>query len=350
MSSPDDDRVSTVARQLNEAFFEASPAEHFRARAGMLADLGDQLALEQQEATGSGAFTADLLARLPGYQAGAQAGLGGRDEEKAALTVEAFMLAHHAGESLLRHFLAQYDSDTTRPPWLLMSARNRDFRARVSRLSDLPPEKLEPVVAWAFGGDRQQLEQGAGKAAVDAYLSHAASWLRHCASWHVQTSNGYNAAKHGLSSLPSHVRVSFFAEPGNADDEPPTTGPTEVPMLAGAVLTTLEHEGTGNAQRWYEVTRAVDPAGLVAVVLVLAELLDDVWQVGRARHLGVPAELALVSGPNLQTIMAGHHLEWSTFKRPIAALPLPPEEAQATLAKLLGEPLDGSNKGPNASV
>ena len=93
MSSPDDDRVVIVARQLNEAFFETSPADHFRARAGMLADLGDQLAAEQ-ETTGSGTFTADLLARMPGWEADAQAGPGGRRQDAAALTVEAFMLAH----------------------------------------------------------------------------------------------------------------------------------------------------------------------------------------------------------------------------------------------------------------
>ncbi len=315
----------------------------------MLADLGDKLAAAQETA-GSGAFTADLLARLPGWRTGAQAGLGDRDQEKAALTVEAFMLAHHAGESLLRHFLAQVDSDTTHPPWLLMSARTRDFRQRVLRLVDLPQDKIEPIVAWAFGGSREQLEERVGADAVDAYLSHAAHWLRHCARWHLENSNGYNAAKHGLSSLPSHARVSFLAEPERPGDEPPVQAATEVPMLAGAVLTTLEHEGTGNALRWYQVTRAVDPAGLVAVVLVLAELLDAVWQVGRARHLGVPAELALVSGPDLQTVMAGHHLEWGTLKMPVAVLPLPPDEAQATLARLLGEPSDASDKASDAGV
>lgn len=166
----------------------------------------------------------------------------------------------------------------------------------------------------------------------------------------MQTSNGYNAAKHGLSSLPSHVRLSFLADPEPAGDKPAATGATEVPMLAGAVLITLEHEGRANAQRWYQVTRAVDPAGLVAVVLVLAELLDAVWQLGRARHLGVPAKFALVSNPDFRTVMAGHHLEWGTFKRPIAALPLPPEEAQATLARLLAEPADGSGKNPHAGL
>ncbi len=114
MTSSDADRVLVVARRLNEAFFETSPADHFRARASMLADLGDKLAAAQKTA-GSGAFTADLLARLPGWRTGAQAGLGDRDQEKAALTVEAFMLAHHAGESLLRHFLAQVEATRLTP-------------------------------------------------------------------------------------------------------------------------------------------------------------------------------------------------------------------------------------------
>ncbi len=60
--------------------------------------------------------------------------------------------------------------------------------------------------------------------------------------------------------------------------------------------------------------------------------------------------MALVSGPDLQTVMAGHHLEWGTLKMPVAVLPLPPDEAQATLARLLGEPSDASDKASDAGV
>ncbi len=48
--------------------------------------------------------------------------------------------------------------------------------------------------------------------------------------------------------------------------------------------------------------------------------------------------------------MAGHHLEWGTLKMPVAVLPLPPDEAQATLARLLGEPSDASDKASDAGV
>ena len=72
----------------------------------MLAGPDDQLAAEQ-ETTEVGPFTIDVLARLPEWGTDDPAELGGREEETAALTVEAFMLAHHAGESLLRHFFAQ---------------------------------------------------------------------------------------------------------------------------------------------------------------------------------------------------------------------------------------------------
>jgi hypothetical protein len=193
MTSEQAGAADEVARRLNEAFFSVSPGDHFRARAAMLLELGDRAA-GAGTPTEPGPFTHDVRSRLPGWSSEPHTD---RVREQTALTVEAFMLAHHAGESLLRQFLAQISAGPKAPPWLVMSARSEKFRQRLLVLRDMPSEDLARLAAWAFLGDREQLEALAGKDAVDAHVAHAAGWLVHCASWHVETSNGYNAAKHG---------------------------------------------------------------------------------------------------------------------------------------------------------
>ncbi len=329
------DHRQKVAERLNKAFFAASPAGHFRARARLAMQLGDELSASAPPPAGR-EFTAEVLARLPGWVEETDQPVDGAETE-AALTVESFMLAHHAGESLLRHLLAQVDSRGGVPPWRAMAAqqdRSFGFRKRVEQLRDMPEDDLRRLVAWVFLGEREPAVAQSGEDAVAAAESCIGAWVRHFARFHLDTSNGYNASKHGLSSLPSQARISFFPHPGDASGEDAGEQPGEIPLLAGPTLDTLEYEGRIVDRRWYRVTRTVDPAGLLATVLAAADLLDSLWQVGRARHLGVLAEVTLFVSPTVKDVIAEHSERWGALKIPLAVLPLDDADAQLVLDQI----------------
>jgi len=108
--------VVEAARLVSEAFLGAHPGRYFRTRAIRWAQTADQPTDPDEPtwpATEAGDQVKDRLGEHD-YVEGRQA------DVQAASTLDAFMLAHHAGESLMRHFLALL-SATTNPipvPWL----------------------------------------------------------------------------------------------------------------------------------------------------------------------------------------------------------------------------------------
>lgn len=322
-----EDRAERVVRRLNEAFLATSPGDYFRARAQAVVQLGDAFESASQPA-GCGSFTAEVLARLPGWSVAPVDDPADEERRRAVLTVESFMLAHHAGESLLRHFFAQLSAGPLRPPWLVLSAQRADFRDRVREMLDRADDELLREVTHVFVGDRAAAVAAVGDNAVAAHLGHATAWLRHCARWHLDNSNGYNAAKHGLGTLPGSQTVAFVPEPERGQPV------QEHVLLAGATLDTLESEGKGTQRRWYRVLRTVDPAGLVATVLVAADLLDTLWAVSRARHLGDGAAVGLHDRPSPRDVLSGHAAEWGVLKIPLTALPLKDAQAHEVMRRM----------------
>jgi hypothetical protein len=104
---PSEAHQAEVLRQLGDAFYEADPGSHFRARALWLAEQADASALVHRPETPPNRLTADLWARLPGWQSSTPP--VDPNDHSGVLTVEAFSLSHHAGESLLRHVFAHWD-------------------------------------------------------------------------------------------------------------------------------------------------------------------------------------------------------------------------------------------------
>ncbi len=241
------------------------------------------------------------------------------------------MLAHHAAEALLRHFFAHLDANPLAPVWLVMSVRDRAFRRRVREVRDSMTGELVERVRWAFLGDADRAAQDAGQEAVNARVVHVAHWLRQAADLHLHAGNGYNAAKHGLSALPAYRHVSFV------ESEPGTGAPIGRPvdLFAGAALLSLESEGSGEERRWFQVARLVDSPGLVAMTLVFTDLLDAVWQVGRARQIQQVAAVSLVATPSFGDLIAGHTKEWGQLKTPLVQpSPLSDPAADAVLRHL----------------
>jgi hypothetical protein len=313
--------VRALAERLNRDVYERSPAEHFRARADMVTAFADGTAAAAQPGT----FTQAVISRLPDWSAAADDG-SGIEAAQLAVTVEAFMLAHHAAESLLQQLFAHLDARPQSPTWLVLSLWDSKFKGRVANLRDkVDDEELRRIAGWALLGDAEQLSAQAAAADIEARLSHVARWLREAAEFHLHTGGGYNAAKHGLSAVPAFRHVSFV----RSDEGRPVAPPIE--LFAGAALLSLETNGKARERTWQQVARLVDGPGLVAMTLVLADLMDSLWQVGRARALGVPAEVSLIAGPSPSDLRAGHSGEWGEIRLPLMTPPKMSDEASGAL-------------------
>ena len=278
--------VRALAERLNREFYERSPAEHFRARADMITAFADGTST----AAPPGTFTEAVLGRLPNWSVADDE--SNVEQAQLAVTVEAFMLAHHAAESLLQQLFAHLDARPQSPTWLVLSLWDSKFKARVTRLrDDIDDNQMLRLAGWAFLGDVEQLSAQAEKEDIEARLRHVTRWLKEAADFHLHTGGGYNAAKHGLSALPAFRHVSFV----KSEDGQPVGAPLQ--LFAGAALLSLETQGKGRDRKWQQVARLVDAPGLVAMTLVLVELMESLWQVGRARALGIPAKVALHRRP-----------------------------------------------------
>jgi hypothetical protein len=309
------DHDDRVIRRLNQEFYSASPADHFRLRAAVLMQFGDG---SVPSGTETGNFTSDVLQRLPGWSLLREP--ADPTQQMAALTLESFMLAHHAGESLLRHYLALLDARNGGSPWLALSQLQggSEFKTRLQAITQTPgQDHLRDGVGFCFLGDRSMIASQLGEDAVSTTESWIAAWLRHFADFYLDTYNGYNSAKHGLSSLPGHKLVSLSV-PGDNDSD-------SVPLLRGASLETLEYtikgKGAERRQHWYRMLRTVDPASLLAFVLIAAELLDTLWNVGRAHHLGGKCPIKMFDGPTPADVTTGHATQWGDLKVSIGTLP-----------------------------
>jgi hypothetical protein len=313
-----------VLRSLNEAFYAAEPAAYMRTRlTSCMRAKGTEDGPGQQDPS---SLRNKMLSRLPGWEIDERTDPA---EEARSLVVEAFGLAHHAGEVLLRHVLAQLDAGTQHTsPWLALAKlqQPREFRRRCKALINASDEELDNVLDFVFLPHREQATEQAGEEKVAAARKFLAAWVRHFARYFIDTANGYNGMKHGLSSLPGHAQVSFYAQP--EDDVEPAM---EVLMMTGAILETLESEKANGTQEWMKVMRGVDPPGLLACVAIAISLIEWLWSVGLARHTGEPVELPLHDGPLPADVRRGHEAEWGQFRRPIAILPLIGENAQRVL-------------------
>jgi hypothetical protein len=321
---------------LNDAFYTADIGRYFRARIdAVLAEAGTT-------ASWDSALAAEVTARLPGWEV--EQNEDTVADRQAALTVDAFVLAHHAGEVLLRHVMAQIDSP---PPngcaWLAMTIlqRGRDFKARLQeQILDASADQLVAVVRHVFLPNRDALVGVAGKDEVDVAERFAAEWLRHFADYYLKTSNGYNATKHGLGAIAGSYTVAFYVDPdANPTEVIEAAGGAGVPIIDGPTLESLEYEMVDKRANWKRVVRGVDHAGLVVTAIVAASMLDWAQEVARARYFDRPAEIVLPTGPLPADVLRDHEREWNQVERPIGAQGLPEDEARAVMRRL-GIPTD----------
>lgn len=355
------DQVAQAARRISEAFLGAHPGRYFRTRAIRWAQTADQPADSDAPTWPATTAGGQVRERLGGHDYVEDR----RADVQATTTLEAFMLAHHAGESLMRHFLALL-SATTNPvpvPWLEMVTlqEGREFRRRLKALLDasdtpldeaiealfVPPELAAIIRQETDRSSRQAPDASAdapdiaedGDEAVAATIRFCRVWLRHFARRFLEAGNGYNAAKHGLSTVAGYSQLAFHPDPDAWEGPGPL--PEGQVILEGPEIRTIEHDGArGDQRRWFSVTRHVDPPGLIAHTLIAADLLDWLWEIERARKLRTPAAVPVRSGPLPKDVIHGHYRSWGHLRLPLGVLPLEGPARDATLRRLglLDEP------------
>ncbi len=328
----DPDAVAVLA-SLNEAFYSMDPGSALRGRLwAILAPVSDDGASPSE-------LCEQVLERLPGW--GLEDAVD-PEEQRSAQILEAFALAHQAGEVLLRHLLAQYDaSQQATSAWLALTAQDhREFRRRCKGILSMSDDDLAVILAWIFLPLTDEQRAGLEEADVSAASTFVCSWIRHFAAYYLRTSNAYNAIKHGMSARADLASVGFASQPATPEEQP-----LHVPLMSGAMIETLEIERAKKRRRWLRVRRGVDPAGLLTSTVIAVALLDWLWAVSVARHGGGGVALPMHQGPLPEAVFAGRENAWVfEFSHDIAALPLPAEEAQAVLTALGLEGVEPANE------
>ena len=195
-----------------------------------------------------------------------------------AKVVESVNLLHHAAEALVRQYLAHRGAPEC--PWLEI-ARQRsfaEFKAAVAGLRDGPGAgQCEDLVKVFCGeGDGRTPAALANIAlagdGLEALLAYAAEML-------LDEAGMYNAIKHGIAAIPGTRQLP---------PEVLAAGRGAVMRGDGVSLLTLEPVGEARERRWTRVIRYVDVAENTALTRLLAEQLENLWSVARARYLATP--------------------------------------------------------------
>lgn len=326
-----------VAARVRDDFLSGQMGKFFRTRALAWMDEPSQPEQLNADDPEDAVFPATTNAEQVRLRLGDTYTLGRKPDVAAVSAVDAFMMAHHAGESLLRHFFAVHDAAANNGvAWLEMAKLQgaRAFSDRVEALLAAPDAGIAPVVEALFipPGLRAHIEAEYEPGGLDEVSTFCIAWLKHFAREFVQAGRGYNACKHGLSVVSGFSTLSVYVEQENGTLE-------EHEMFAGNELRTLEYKSVEKNKLWEQVARYVDPPGLVASVLVAADLLDWMWAVQRGIATQEPVLIEVYCKPLPADVVRGQNSTRGQVNISIGALALhmqPGPELDALQQRLTG--------------
>lgn len=203
--------------------------------------------------------------------------------------MESTVLLHHAGESLLRLWLAHKDSQPC--PWLsvasLVSAKTFKEEAEKYAAADTGHMSNDDIASIFLGGltpEDAGIEMGQElwEDAVDGFRE----LLRIVAHRITGEANLYNAAKHGLVGVPAD-HGDFMVQDG-------------IRIAGGAGITYLQkrpddptdHNGP---RRWWATTSFTSLQTNVFLIELVIRAIHSLWNVARRKYAGFPGDLVLVS-------------------------------------------------------
>ena len=289
---------------LNETFYAAEPADYFSQRLhNLILVAGNSAGLDrllEEGVTFRGMTVGGGTPQMadPADQANERAKAAKSAEH--FVIAEAEVLAQHAGETLLRLYLAH----EARPlcPWLDVSrlhspaAFKELVRRRFGDESDPSDPAHHAAVARVFHltDDRASLSPvPPPQVEWDRSVANIEGYLRHFAQQFLNRAALYNAAKHGLALRPTEMSMKL-------DDG-------SVLSADGPVIQYLQVRDDDGQPRWSEVTHWVRSDMQMALVFRACQLIETLWEVARIRYLpgqqGETFQLRLFSGATVDELV-----------------------------------------------
>jgi hypothetical protein len=270
-----DETLALRYARLNREFYTADPADYFHVRWLMLVLLAGR-AGAAIELFKDGVTYGNVVARIDDASIDP---VGVRDY----VTIESQVLLHQASETLIRLFFAH----AGRPecPWLEVARETNfgAFKAGVSsQLLECSTLELTAMTRDVFLSVKPAA-LGLSTADVELAVANIAGFLTTLARRWLDEAHAYNSLKHGLAVVPSATSLSFMAE-GTSDARIMGDGPT---------MAYLESERVGTHREWKQTTRWLDVNESLALTQVARQMIDSLWQTGRARYDSGPKEVKL---------------------------------------------------------
>ena len=200
------------------------------------------------------------------------------DEDMAQFAaLESTVLFHHAAETLVRLVLAMEGDPPC--PWLELARLKqagvfpKRSRALAARLRSQEGKDFAAKVLYC----RATAPKVMGEDEWKDYVDGAANLVRVCSQRLDSESSLYNSAKHGLSAIRGNVFTQL-----HTDDGGPTIASQGLPTL-----TYLEQRQVGGQSRreWHRTTRWVEADRTVALVHLVANQIENLWNTARFRYV-----------------------------------------------------------------
>ncbi len=252
---------------LNRAYYAMDPAEYFRVRLQALA------LIVSPDVDHTEAFASGLT--IGAFEI---SGSWSHDETAARryLALESTILLHHAGEALLRQYLAHAFSEPC--PWLKLSSITspREFKKAVAGLCDEldSQERQRDIQAVFLGASDHEKFKDLSLDLFERETRSRVELLRFVAEEFLENANAYNAAKHGMAMDAGQYKVSL----GRADDN---SGDPPLIEQDGPALHYLRRQGGRDDRHWAKTRQFVNPERNVGLVFVIAEQLSALWRAAR---------------------------------------------------------------------
>jgi hypothetical protein len=296
-----------LVRRINEYFYRGLPHEYFRQRLlnlMLFAADSDRLF----ELIGDGVTLGNVTLRPlePGDPPVEE-----RDPNEQYLAIESTSLVHHAAETLLRLYMAHKGLGPC--PWMEMTLLRYNFKTAVEEtFPEASPRKedldaLFPV--FFLAPSRADIRFADDD--LDPDLENVWHFVHHFAQMHLTEAPVYNSAKHGLGVVGADAGLS---------------------MEGGFDWRSLSLVGPVTDGRYptHVQFRSVDVERYIAFTHVATQLMQQLWDVARARYLGEELKgVNLFVAPKFKDVlMNGKSFGIDHFNMPLWFWSAPPKAAE----------------------
>jgi hypothetical protein len=304
-SSPDDGCSPVNYPSLNEAFYDGDPADYFMRRfQGLLLLRGNAAGIE--ELLRAGVTAGSLRLQLSGgADPGSEAARQDAEARHRFITADAWLLLHHASETVLRLYLAHREGHPCPP--LQMARHRRDFKRDVAarfRKARRTPAHFEANGSVFYGSPTAgHVRHHLDEEQLAALLSNIEDLLRMFADVFLDA-EAYNAVKHGMAVQPGHSRFTI-----TVDDR--DLGQTQGPHIE--YLGTRMRDGR---KVWLRSTKWIDLDIVFQQIYVAHRMITTLWTTARHRYLGAPfSGLLRLDQPAAAELLRSDAITWNNLSQ-----------------------------------